>query len=508
MEVPDLVVNAAARFPDRAAVIEGDVTLSFADLDQRAGRLAAALAAAGIGAGDRVAILASNDAEFTEVRVGVERAAAVLVPLNHRLNPVELAAVVADAEPRVVVVGRDHTDVGAALAAERHWHLGSPPVGHQRYETTIAGHPPMPRPPTLPADELAVLAYTSGTTGRPKGAMLTHGALFAGMVTLGTEMGAGPDHTYLGVMPMFHIGAQVGWAFTYRGATSVQLRRFDPCEVMAAIDGHRVTHTQLVPTMIQRVLDDPARDDHDLSSLAFILYGAAAMPVPLLRRLAESLRCRLFNGYGLTEALGLSALRPDDHRPDERPELLASVGTDMVGQSVRVIGSGGTVAEPHEIGEVVCRGPSVMSGYWQRPSETAEAIVDGWLHTRDLGYRDENGYLYLVDRLDDMITTGGENVYPAEVENALLDHPAVREAAVIGLPDPTWGQRVHAVVVLDERLDETALRGHCRGRIAGYKVPRSVEVVDELPRNATGKLLRQRLRTERVDGDHRRPAHD
>lgn len=497
MEVPDLLRNATLRFPDRACIVEGSLTWTFADVDDRANRFAGAIASLGLQAGDRVAVLSSNDGEFTEVRLGAQRGTQILVPLNYRMSEAELRSVIADCRPRLLIVGRDFTSVGQGLPVENIWHLGDAPAPLRRYEDAISVGAVSGSSPTQPADLPAVIAYTSGTTGTPKGAVLTNGALHAGMTSLCQEMEAQPQHIYLGVMPMFHISAQVGWAFTYRGATTVQLRSFDSGQVLGAIERQGVTHTQMVPSMLLRVMDDPSRGDRDLTTLEQILYGASAMPPALLERLAREMPCRLINGYGMTEALALSALRPADHRPDDRPELLASVGTDMLGQAVRVIDEHGHDTAPGDLGEIMCRGPSVMSHYWEKPDETAAAFSHGWLRTRDIGYRSAEGYLFLTDRKDDMIISGGENVYPGEVENALFSHPSVQEAAVIGLPDAEWGQRVHAVVVTREAVAMDELITHCRERIAGYKVPRLIEFVDELPKTTTGKVLRRTLREDR-----------
>jgi len=291
---------------------------------------------------------------------------------------------------------------------------------------------------------------------------------------------------------MFHVASQVGSSCTFLGGTQVQLDRFDVAGFMTALDRTRATHTQIVPTMLQMLID--AWGDRPPPSLRRILYGAAPMPPALLTRLQDAWDCEFVNGYGSTEAMGISFLTPEEHRRVRR----LSVGRSSTVTASRIVDEHGRGVADGEVGEVLARGPTLMSGYWRNPDATREALVNGWLRTGDLAYRDGDGYLHLVDRRNDKIITGGENVFPSEVEHAILSHPEIAEAAVVGVPDPKWGEAVVAVVVPVEGslADRDELKVHCRANLAPYKVPKEIRIsCDPLPRTATGKLLRRQVRS-------------
>jgi long-chain acyl-CoA synthetase len=488
--VPDLIGCATLRFPDKVAVdVDGD-TLTFAELSDRASRLAAVLLERGIGEGERVALLALNERETLEIRVGAQRAGAILVPLNYRLAESELHASLEDCEPRLLIVGPGFEDVAARMPAGAVLRLGD-----RSYEDALAGADPLPVPDGYPPERICHISYTSGTTARPKGVMLSNRSIHHGTMSMGHELGSRPEAVFLASTPLFHVGSQVGYSCVYLGGTHVQMRKFDPDGFLATLERTQATHCQLVPAMIQMVVD--RWGDRPPSSLQRVLYGAAPMPPALLRAAIDKLGCEFVNGYGSTEAMGISFLAPHEHDPDGAPERLASVGRSSTLSTCRVVGDDGRDAAPGEVGEVLGRGPALMSGYWRNPEATAEALRGGWMHTGDLAYRDEDGYLYLVDRRNDKIVTGGENVFPSEVENVILSHPAVAEVAVIGVPDRTWGEAVTAVVVLHDgaRADASDIVAHCRESLAGYKVPKLVRFDDAaLPRTPTGKLLRRDLR--------------
>lgn len=490
MVVPDLLGQGRRRYPDRICVRVEDRALTFAETSERASRLAGHLAAT-VAPGARIALLALNELEFIELRVGTQRAGTALVPLNYRLAAAELQAILDDCEPAVLVVGPGLEELAAKLTAPRVLELG--PGGS--YEAALAAADPVPVPAGLDPEAIGLLSYTSGTTGRAKGVMLSNAALHATTAAMGHEIGAHPQATFLASTPLFHIGHTVGFAFTYAGATTLQLRRFDVAGFAEQLEQGTFTHTQLVPAMIHSVLEHGTARPQGLER---ILYGAAPMPPALARRVIETWGCELVNGYGSTEAMGMSMLAPDEHDPVGAPELLSTVGRASIGMTVRVVDDEGAEVGPGVVGEVVARGPNVMTGYWGNPEATADALRDGWMHTGDLGFRDEAGYLRLVDRRNDKIVTGGENVYPSEVEAVLLDHPAVAEVAVVGVPDERWGEAVCAMVVPADAgtPDAAALVAHCRDRLAGYKVPKTIRFGAELPRSATGKLLRRRLRDD------------
>jgi acyl-CoA synthetase (AMP-forming)/AMP-acid ligase II len=480
--VPDLLNGALPRFPDKVAVDAAEGRLTFAEVSDRAARLAGLLAQRGVGPGRRVALLAMNDLEYLEIRVGVQRAGAVLVPLNYRLAEAELAAIVADADVDLLIAGR------GMAALEAPWILN---LGDGSYAATTADAPAQPVPAGFDPEAICQIAYTSGTTARPKGVMLSNRSVHAGTVAMGHELGSTSDAIFLVCAPLFHVGSEVPFSCTMLGATLVQVPKFEVGAVLEALDRTQATHCQMVPTMIRMVLD--AWGDRPTSSLKRILYGAAPMPPALLSEAIKVLGCEFVNGYGSTEAMGISFLTPAEHDP----RLLASVGRSSMLSRAIVADEDGTELPPGEVGEVLACGPALMSGYWRNPEATQEALRDGWMHTGDMAYRDADGYLYLVDRRNDKIVTGGENVFPSEVEHVLAQHPDVAEAAVVGVPHPVWGEAVAAVVVGRDgnAPDRDVLLAHCRATLAGYKVPKLLRVdAEPLPRTATGKLLRRELR--------------
>ncbi|WP_370326566.1 class I adenylate-forming enzyme family protein [Euzebya sp.] len=501
-QVPDLLLHGASRTPRRPCIVAGARRITFAEADERADRLAAALRAGGVQPGDRVALLAYNEPEYVEIRVGVHRAGAVFVPLSYRYDDAGLVAVLADATPAAVILGRGMDLPSSAPAVPLVWRLDDDDQ-QTGYEVVLERARPAASPPFIDASAPGAIMYTSGTTGRPKGAVLSHWALHAGIVAMAHEMAARNDSTYLAAMPLFHIGSQVGYAFTYVGATSVVLPRFKTGPVIDALRGHGITHTQMVPTMLNMLLEEGQVTPADAGSLQRIMYGAAPMPPALLRRAMERLGCDFLNVYGMTEALGISALRPEEHDPRGRPELLRSVGRDGIGMQTAVVDPDGVPVPPGTTGEVVVRGPALLDRYHRNEAATAAALQDGWLRTGDLGHRDDDGYLYLTDRKDDMIITGGENVHPSEVENVLHEHPDVYEAVVVGVPDDRWGSAVCAVVVPREGvvLDEASLIDFCRAGLPGHKVPKQVRISATLPRTASGKVLRRQVLADLAVGD-------
>jgi acyl-CoA synthetase (AMP-forming)/AMP-acid ligase II len=494
--VPDLIGHATRRFPDKTAVDLDGVTLTFGEVSDRASRLAAFLHGRGITQGRRVALLAYNELEFLEIRVGAQRAGTILVPLNYRLAEAELAMMLEDCEPDLLIVGPEFEEMARRLPVPALLRIGAAASeGRESYEAAIASVQPMPLVWGFPPEHICHISYTSGTTGRPKGVMLSHRAVHAGTVAMGHELGSHPYATFLAVTPLFHIGSQVGLSCTYLGGTLVQSKRFEVGSFIETLERVRPTHCQLVPSMLQMVLDQWG--DRPPSSLQRVLYGAAPMPPSLLRQAVNAWGCEFVNGYGSTESTGISALAPHEHDPDRLPHLLGSVGRSFALSISRLVDENDSDVPAGEIGEVIARSAAMMSGYWNSPAATEEALRGNFMHTGDLAYRDADGYLYLVDRRNDKIVTGGENVYPSEVENALSSHPAVREAGVIGVPDRTWGEAVAAVVVLREDASATPeqLVQHCRSQLTGYKVPKQVRVeAGDLPRTPTGKLLRRELR--------------
>lgn len=494
MEIPDLLSNAVKRFPERRCVAQGDRSRTFAEVDDRANRVAAALREWGVRPGDRVALLAFNELEYLETQVGAMRAEAVLVPLNYRLAVPELAYIITDCEPSLLISGPGLEGTAEELSVERAWHLGDRGPGVS-YDEVVGAVAPTPRPLGLRSDVAMSILYTSGTSGRPKGAVISNAALWARVNMFGLEVGMGPRDVFVQALPMFHIASNLAYGFTYQGASTVLMRQFDPAEAVSCLERERASHVLLVPTMINMLCNEPTLDNVDLDALRMVLYGASSIPPEVLRRAMDRLGCDFLQFYGMTETAGATLLRPPDHDPQRHPELLPSAGTDSLSMEAEVVDADDTPLPAGEVGEIVTRGPCLMDGYWNAPEQTKEALRNGWMHTGDLGYRSEAGYVFVTDRVKDMIVTGGENVYPREVEDVLYEHPDVLEAAVIGVPNEQWGEAVHAVVVPREaKVDPADVSAHCRAQLAGYKVPKSVELVDELPKNPTGKILKRVLR--------------
>ena len=499
MQLPDLIAGAVSRNPARACVVAGKRSLTFAEVDNRASHLAGALEARGAGGGARVALLARNEPEYFEIQLAAQRAGALLVPLNYRLAAPELRAIVADCEPAVMIHGSECADQAAELGVPITWELGP------AYESVLGDceEPLEARP--LDSGLACTILYTSGTTGRSKGAVISNGALWARVNLFAVELSVAPGDTLLFPIPLFHTSSALAYAFTYLGCTVTLMREFDAEGAVAALRDHRVSHAVFVPTMLGRVVEHLIAEPTRLECLRRVMYGGSAVAPDLLRRAFTALGCDFVQGYGLTEAINATVLRPPDHDPDGKPELLASAGTPAVSYEMRIVDPDGRELGPGEVGEIVLRGPAVMDGYWQSPGDTATAMRGGWLHTGDLGRRSSDGYLYITDRLKDVIVSGGENVYSREVEDALYSHPGVWEAVVVGIPSPAWGESVHAEVVPrpGASIDPDELIAHCRERLAGYKTPKSVTVVDELPKSASGKILKREVRQKHWTGAER-----
>ncbi|MGE2732299.1 long-chain-fatty-acid--CoA ligase [Mycolicibacterium vaccae] len=495
--VADIVRVHARLRPDAPALIVDDRVITFGDLDARSNRAAQAFAAAGVGPGDRVAFIEKNSAEFFDVAFGLAKLGAVGVPVNWRLAAPEMRHILADCGAKVVVVGAEF--FGHLEEIEHEIDATVVAVGtHERwpdFTDWVAAHPAVDPGVRTAADDLVFLMYTSGTTGLPKGVMLSN----ANYVCKTGGVAAGPwqlspDAVSLGVMPLFHMAGS-GWVFAglWEGAATVLVRDVVPAAILEAITGHRVTNMLLVPAVIASLLDTPGVEDVDASALRLIVYGASPISDDVLLRGIDRFGAIFAQVYGMTETSG-SITQLDG--PDHTPQLLRSCGRPYPWVEVRVVGADGTDVPAGAVGEVWTRSAQNMLGYWNNPEATAATLTpDGWLRTGDAGYLDADGYLYLYDRVKDMIVTGGENVYPAEVENVLMAHPGVADAAVIGVPDPKWGEAVKAVVVpAAGGFDEADLLAFARARLGGFKLPKSVDVVDVLPRTPSGKILKRALR--------------
>jgi acyl-CoA synthetase (AMP-forming)/AMP-acid ligase II len=499
LRVADVIRTHAAERGDVVAIRCGSRALTYYELDERSNRLAQALLAAGIGPGSRVAHLDRTGPEVIELLFATSKIGAVLVPLNWRLAVPEVTRIVADAAVPLLVVGRTFADTASALAGALPASRRVVEVGPD-YERWIAAHDPVDPGGSGTSGDTVVQMYTSGTTGVPKGVLTTHRNLAAAAET-SPRWGFDAGTVSVTPLPMFHIGG-IGWAFLglWNGATTILVSEFVPDVVLDVLEQERVTNAVFVPTMLQMLAAVPGAAQRDYSALRSIAYGASPITTPVLEAALRTFRCALFGIYGLTETTGAAVqLDAADHDPDgPREHLLRSVGRPYPWVELRIVDPLTRAAcRPHEVGEVWLRAPNVMAGYFNRPVETAAALTaDGWLRTGDGGYLDDRGYLFLTDRIKDMIVSGGENVFPVEVEEALAQHPEVDQVAVIGVPDERWGETVKALVVLRTGTVASAeeLIAFARERLAGYKLPRSVEFVSDLPRTPSGKVLKRELR--------------
>jgi long-chain acyl-CoA synthetase len=496
--------RAARLFPAKPAVVDAadGTTVTYAELAARVAQLGAALAATP--EGGRVGVLAANSLTHLELFLGVPSAGRVVVSLNTRLAAEELTALARDARLSLLVADDANAEVARAIADA----AGCPllMVGAEydawREAATAGGAAPA-------IDALAAISYTGGTTGRPKGVMLSHGNLLANARHNIMATGHAPEDRWLHVCPMFHVAGTANVvAATWVGAYQVILPRFDAAAVLAAIETYKITHLVLVPTMLGMLLDHPNVDTADLSGLVHVQYAASPITPELQRRVLRRFPdIDVAQFYGMTEAAPtVTTCTPADHRRADGSRL-ASMGAPVIGVEVEVRDPDSAAPlAPGEIGEVWVRGPNIMLGYWEQPEATAAALTpDGWYRTGDAAYADADGYLFLVDRLKDMIISGGENVYSVEVEAVLAEHPAVAEAAVYGVPHERWGEAVHATVsVTDAATTADDLIAHCRARIAGFKVPRGIDLtVEPLPKSGAGKLLKNRLRDPHWAGRER-----
>jgi acyl-CoA synthetase (AMP-forming)/AMP-acid ligase II len=515
MLLSDIPVLAAHHTPEAIAVRYQDRALTYAALRDRCWRLSNALVRIA-DPGDRAAILAENCPEYVECYYGVPGAGMTLTLLNYRLAPRELIYIIGDSAPRVLFVELKYLRTIRQIrvdipSVELIVVIGEPDgeddaVEYEAFLADGAAAEPARRPQE---SDLCWLLYTSGTTGLPKGAMLSHRNLMAGATNSLCAWETGGQDVCLFTFPLFHVAGYVMLTYHLRGVPVILLRAFDPEILLESVQRHRATSVGMAPTMVAMLLEDPKTQGYDLSSLRSIGYGASAMPAEVIRRARRVWpKARFTTGFGMTELAGnVMYLGPDDHDrgADESLEILRSVGRQMPLARVRVVDDEGRDVPMGQEGEIVVKGDQVLSGYWRNPEATERAFIDGWFRSGDVGRFDAGRYLYIVDRKKDMILTGGENVYPREVEEVLFEHPAISDAAVVGAPDPRWGEKVVAVVCVRAgyALDPAELISFCRARIASYKKPRHVIVLDTLPRNASGKVLKRELRDRIAMGEWR-----
>ena len=514
MRTTEFLTIAAAIVPDRTAVQFDAEAVSFIDLQQRANQLANALADRGVGLGDRVVVMQVNCTPCIEIYFATAQLDAIYVPINFRAKTEELQQMLSIAQPKIMFIGERYlplipTDGEGAISSDAIVLLdGNPNGGSVDYQSFLAGASEDELLfPEAEDDDTTVIMFTAGTTGVPKGVMLTHDSFSSFLLSSVNPADPEIEESNLLTVPLYHIaGLQAALAAVYGGRTLIVMRQFAPVEWMSLVQEHRADRAMLVPTMLKQLMDHPRFHEFNLSSLDVITYGAAPMPVEVIKQaIQEFPGARFINAFGQTEtASTITMLPPEDHILEGTPEeietklkRLSSIGKPLDDVEVQIVDEDGQPVAAGEVGEIVARGSRMMTGYWREEAATRNAIRSGWIYTGDLGYQDEDSYIFLSGRAKDFIKRGGEMVSPEEVEQVLMSHPHVGDAAVIGVPDAEWGEEVRAVVVARSgEVAEDELVQYCQERLASFKRPRSVVFVDELPRNVMGKVLKRDLRAE------------
>jgi long-chain acyl-CoA synthetase len=491
LNLASLLTASAERFPDSVAIRLGEVELSYSELDRASGRLATLLGEKGLQPGDRVGVMLPNVPAFPISYYGALRAGGVVVPMNVLLKRREIAFYLEDSGAKLLLAWHGFAEEARDGAADAGAELVE--VEPQSFSSMLEAMEPSLGLADTAEEDTAVILYTSGTTGKPKGAELTHSNLHRNAdVSSRTTCEIGAGDVVFGGLPLFHsFGQTVSMnASLMAGACLTLVPKFDPGEALATMQRDGVTHFYGVPTMYGALLHHPERESHDTSSLRTCITGGASMPVEVLRGFEEAFGAIVLEGYGLSET---SPVACSNHPGRERKP--GSIGTPLEGVEMRVVDEDDNEVAQGEVGEIVIRGHNIMKGYWRRPDATAEAMRGGWFHSGDMARTDEDGYFYIVDRKKDLIIRGGYNVYPREVEEVLYEHPKIREAAVVGIPHDEWGEEIGAAVVLHEgeELSAEEVSAYVKEQIAAYKYPRVVWFLDELPKGPTGKILKREI---------------
>ena len=519
MRLHDFLDYYADQYPDSNFAVQGQRRISYREAIAEVHQLANAFTAAGIGPGDRVALLSKNSIEYAICYYAASKSGVVPVPMNYRLAPTEWAYIINDSGSKMVIASAEYLEgidaIRGELQSVGHFvAIGdSTDSGWTDYRILIGGQPATaPSHYVNSADDLLQM-YTSGTTGRPKGTVLTHSNVGENIHQCSPTMNIERGDQFLIVAPMYHAaGGFCTFLTVSQGGCLYIQEDFNPAEVVRVLSEEDIASALLVPAMIQACLvavPDVAERRYD--NLKTMAYGASPIAEGTLRRAMDVFKCDFLQAFGMTELSPVATLlTPDDHRRalEEKPELLLSAGKPILGTEARIVDEDDNPVPNGTMGELLIRGPQVMKGYWNLPQETAEALRGGWMHTGDAGTMDDEGYVYIQDRVKDMIVSGGENVYPRVVEDVLFKHPAIADAAVIGVPDEQWGETVKAVVVFRDGQSATneEIIEFCRGHLGGFELPRSVDTVPALPRNASGKVLKRELREPYWEGHGRRVA--
>jgi acyl-CoA synthetase (AMP-forming)/AMP-acid ligase II len=511
MTIGDLLIRNAHKFPDKTALVsEEGVSMTFRALNERVNRLSHALLDVGLSKGDRVGVLVHNCHQFIELYFAAAKTGAIFCPYNNHLTQRELKEILDYSTPRFLFLDADFSEMIDGLAPglnsiEKYVCLQKSD-GHSMnsYEDFVArGKNEEPAKEVLENDVLSII-FTAGTTGRPKGAMRTHRHLVSDAVASVIELGVSYDERVLITFPMYHVACEDNIVRHSFMPNTIHIKReggFKPEEALEYIAKERITRCQFVPTMIHSLIQIPDVGRYDLTSLRLILYAGSSMPVELLKKALAVFHCGFAQLYGQTESGPFTTvLKPEDHVLDgseQRLARLASSGRAVINYEIRIVDEDDNDVPMGQVGEIIGRSEAMMLGYWQMPEETEKKLRNGWLHTGDLGRIDEDGYVYIVERKNDLIISGGVNVYPREIEEVLYSHPAVSEASVVGLPDEHWGEVVKAVIVLREgaTATEAEIIDLCSKRLASFKKPKSVDFWDELPKSSTGKILKKEIRT-------------
>jgi acyl-CoA synthetase (AMP-forming)/AMP-acid ligase II len=499
--IGDMLRRDARLFARKIGVIEGEKRFSYQELNQRVNRLSHALSKLGMVKGDRIAFMGNNSHQFMEFYFAVAKCGFVSVPVNARFSSDEAAYILKNSEATLLIYGEDMDKTIQKIrliVPEIKQYISTGKAGSDvlSYEELLTNASDEEPNQTVHPDDMTMIMYTSGATGLPKGVMATQRNIMANTNTMCLELDIVPEDTTVLAMPIYHNGGLWPTMSTvYRGGTIILMPRFDLEALLQIIKGQKVTFLNLVPTMLLRIVSHPKLSSYNLDSLRAIMYAGAPIPLEQLKNAMKILGPhRFYNSLGSTESNGnLISMRTSEHALEgPKASKLGSVGKDAMGVEIAIVDEQGKELPNGTVGEIIGRGDNIAQAYWKLPKESAETFKDGWLYTGDMGYRDEDGYIFIVDRKKDIIISGGENVASREVEEVLHQHPAVYEATVVGVPDKEWGEAVKAVVALKpefkDKVDEAALIEFCRPRLAGYKRPRSIDFIAELPKNAAGKI--------------------